>query len=143
MVRQYAVFVIAGAIPFVAAATVLVAGMDTLGPVRSVSGSLVAYGLAIASFVAGSHWGLYLQHRPADPPNLFVTSNAAVLVPWLAFVVGPTHLVLIALILTFSFLALVDWRLHAAGLIDSAYFHLRIAATAIVCLALLTVLVFR
>ncbi len=143
MVRHYSSFVVAGLVPFVAAAAALLAGVESVGPVRSVTASLVAYGLAIASFVAGSHWGIYLQFKASAPTNLFVSSNAAVLFPWLTFTLGSTDSTLVALLLTFVFLAFIDWRLYVSNVIESAYFRVRIAATALVSAALLLALVAR
>lgn len=143
MVRHYPLFVLAGAIPFIAGAAAVVGGLETIGPVRSVTASVLAYGLAIASFIAGTHWGIYLQFKASAPFNLFVSSNAAVLFPWLTFVTGSVDGTLVALVLTFLFLCFVDWRLRRSNLIETAYFRLRLAATAIACIALLLVLVGR
>lgn len=143
MVRHYSFFVVAGVLPFVAAAAALLAGLDSVGPLQSVTASLVAYGLAIASFVAGTHWGIYLQFRASAPTNLYVSSNAAVLFPWLTFAFGSTDNTFVALVLTFIFLAFIDWRLYVSNLIESAYFRVRIVATALVCGALLLGLVAR
>lgn len=143
MIRQYSSFVLAGALPFIAAATLIVNGAESIGPLRSVTESLVAYGLAIVSFVAGTHWGIYLQYKASAPTNLFVSSNAAVLAPWLTFVVGSIDNTLVALFLTFVFLALIEWRLYRSNLVTRAYFHMRVAATVIVGVSLLLVLVVR
>lgn len=141
MIRHYSSFVMAGALPFIAAAAAIIGGIDSFGPVTSVTASIVAYGLAIASFVAGTHWAIYLQFKAWAPTNLFVSSNAAVLVPWLTFVLGTANDTLVALVLTFVFLVFVDWRLHRSHLIESSYFRLRLAVTAVVCASLLLVLV--
>lgn len=143
MIRRYHFYMLAGASPFVAAAFAALTGVESIGPVRSVTAAVVAYGLAIASFVAGTHWGIYLQNRSTAPLNLFVTSNAAVLVPWLTYVVASTGSTLVALVLTFVFLAFVDWRLAALNLIEAAYMRLRLTVTAIVCLALALFAIFR
>lgn len=143
MIKQYSLFVLAGAIPFIAAAAFIFNGVESIGPLRSVTESLLAYGLAIVSFVAGTHWGIYLQFKAAAPTNLFVSGNAAVLVPWLTFVVGSIEHTLIALFLTFVFLALVEWRLCMANLVTRTYFHMRVAATLIVGISLLLVLAIR
>ena len=143
MIKQYSLFALAGAIPFVAAAAFIFNGVESIGPLRSVTESLLAYGLAIVSFVAGTHWGIYLESRSSAPTNLFVSSNAAVLVPWLTFVVGSIEHTLIALILTFVFLTLVEWRLYTAKLVTRAYFHMRVTATLIVGISLLLVLAIR
>lgn len=141
MFTHYPTFILAGALPFVVAAAAIISGMESIGPVRSVTASLVAYGLAIASFVAGTHWAFYLQFRASAPTNLFVSSNLAVLAPWLTFVVGSIADTLVVLVLTFPFLVIVDWRHRRSNLIESAYFRLRVAATAVVSVSLLLVLV--
>lgn len=143
MIRHYSSFVIAGVLPFVVAAAALLAGVESVGPLQSVTASLVAYGLAIASFVAGTHWGIYLQFRASAPTNLFISSNAAVLFPWLTFVFGSTDNTFVALVLTFVFLAFIDWRLYVSNLIERAYFRVRIAATTLVSGALLLALAVR
>ena len=143
MVKQYSMFALAGAIPFVAAAFAVLFGVDTAGPVQSVIAALLSYGLVIVSFVAGSHWGIYLQNDASAPVNLFITGNVLVLVPWLAFVLGSINSTLLALIMAFAFLLVIDWRLLTSGLIDKAYFRLRAIATLFVCSALLTVVLAR
>lgn len=143
MVRHYSSFILAGAIPFIAAAAAILGGVESIGPVHSVTASLVAYGLAIVSFVAGTHWGIYLQFKASAPTNLFVSSNSAVLVPWLTFVVGSIDGTLVALVLTFMFLLIIDWRLYRSNLIEAAYFRLRVTATVIASIALLAVLTGR
>lgn len=143
MFRHYSSFIMAGAIPFIAGAAAITAGIDSFGPVHSVTSAVVAYGLAIACFVAGTHWGFYLQDKASAPANLFVSSNVAVLAPWLTFVLGSADDTLIALLLTLLFLVFVDWRLCQSKLVEPAYFRLRLAVTAVVCASLLMVLVAR
>ena len=141
MVRHYTSFIMAGALPFIAAAAATVAGIDSYGLVSSVTDAIVAYGLAIASFVAGTHWAFYLQFKASAPTNLFISSNAAVLAPWITFVVGSAGDTLVALVLIFIFLLFVDWRLHRSNLIESSYFRQRLAVTVVVCASLLLMLV--
>lgn len=133
----------AGALPFIAAAAAAIVGIDSYGPVGSVTDAIVAYGLAIASFVAGTHWAIYLQYKASAPTNLFISSNAAVLAPWITFVVASADDTLLALVLTFVFLLFVDWRLHRSNLIESSYFRHRLAVTAVVCASLLLMLIAR
>lgn len=143
MLKQYSTFALAGAIPFIAAALAVLFGVETAGPIQSVIAAVVSYSLVIVSFVAGSHWGIYLQNDASAPVNLFMTSNVSVLVPWLAFVLGSINSTLLALILAFVLLLVIDRRLLTFGLIDTAYFRLRAIATLIVCSALLTVVLAR
>lgn len=138
--RHYSSYIAAGSLPFIGAAIAAAIGLDRFGPVSSITNAVVAYGLAIASFVAGTHWAVYLQFKASAPANLFVSSNASVLAPWLTFVTGSPDATLAVLVLTFLFLAFIDWRLRKSNLIESAYFRQRLAVTAVVCTSLLTVL---
>ena len=140
MTRHYSSYIAAGALPFIGAAVAIAAGIDSFGPVGSITTAVVTYGLAIASFVAGTHWAVYLQYKASAPLNLFVSSNISVLAPWLAFVTASANATLAVLTLTFLFLLFVDWRLRKSNLIESAYFRQRLTVTAVVCASLLTVL---
>lgn len=138
--RHYSSYIAAGSLPFIGAAIAAAIGLDRFGPVSSITDAVVAYGLAIASFVAGTHWAVYLQYKASAPANLFVSSNVTVLAPWLAFVSASTRATIVVLVLTFLYLVFVDWRLRKSNLIESAYFRQRLAVTAVVCISLLTVL---
>ena len=132
----------AGLIPFLVAALMAVLDIATLGPFGSAAEIAASYGLAIACFLAGAHWGIYLLQGPGLPLNLFLVSNAVVLAAWFPFVVAPDAVTVACLIAVFAFLLYVDRRLQQADVIAAAYFRMRLTITSIACLSLLLVLLF-
>lgn len=94
---------------------------------------ILSYGAVIASFIAGIHWGLYLLKDASM--NLFVHSNVAVLLAWLAAVTGLWISVFI-LIFCFVYLLGIDKRLYSEGLIEGWYLRMRTVVSCIVILLL-------
>ena len=137
--RLYSILTIAGATPFVAAAILVVAGNELVGPRFDPRDIAVSYGLAIACFLAGVHWATRLYVDTPDRVNLFIVSNAVVLGCWIPYVIGPAQFAAAALIAAFLVLLLVDARLKAAGIIDAHYFRIRCAATGLVVVSLAVV----
>ncbi|MDJ0917163.1 MAG: DUF3429 domain-containing protein [Woeseiaceae bacterium] len=130
--KLYTLLTYAGAVPFVLCALLPFAGIDEWQNVGSFEYIARLYGLAIVSFVAGSHWGTYLYNREASPANLFLTSNAVVLAAWFAFLFTIPVLTQFVLLLAFLYLLFVDYNLHKAGLITPYYFRMRFTVTLIV-----------
>lgn len=141
MLLQTRVLTLAGALPFIAAAALGLAGFDSVAPIGSVERLAVSYGLVIASFVAGTHWGMYLQRQIDGRLNLFVASNVAVLLPWITFLTASAQTVLVTLIVTFLFLFGIDTLLRRGNIIDAGYLTTRLIATLVVCTSLGVVLV--
>lgn len=132
---------LAGASPFFACAVCLNAGWQTLPALGSVASLNNAYGLVIASFMAGVHWGQHLSQRARWRARLALASNAIAIALWLAFsLFSPKHFV-VALIAAFALLLWIDQRLYRSNIIDRAYFRTRLLATVLVVLALLSTLV--
>ena len=130
--RLYSILAYAGALPFVVCAAMPWFGLDRVPNVGTADYIAQAYGLAIASFLAGAHWGTYLYNRSESPTNLFVTSNAVVVAVWLTFLLNVSAIGLFVLILAFLYLLFVDYRLRIVGLLGEHYFRLRAKVTAIV-----------
>ena len=128
----------AGAIPFIFAALLPWFGIDELGWIGPIEGVAISYGLAIASFLAGAHWGTYLYRRTDTPINLFITSNAAVLAAWFAVLLGSPLVALLVLALTFVSLLAVDYRLKGSGLLTGDYLRMRTLVTTVVVACLLS-----
>ncbi|MEM1231333.1 MAG: DUF3429 domain-containing protein [Pseudomonadota bacterium] len=127
----------AGALPFVFCALApLIWGSDPLPLVGPADRAATLYGLAIASFLAGSHWGLYLEHGPAAPGNLFLASNAVVLTAFFAVLLASSGVSAAVLMLTFAYLLYVDVTLHQAALTPRSYLTMRWRVTLIVLIAL-------
>lgn len=122
----------AGVLPFIACALCLVMNVRTvpiLGPVEQILG---AYGLIIATFLAGSHWGQHLALCGGWGVFLPVSSNISALALWLVFLTMPPHLLFWALVASFGLFLFIDGRLYDADIIDHDYFDLRRHVTAIV-----------
>jgi hypothetical protein len=138
--KLYSLLTYAGALPFIACAVLPFAGISEIPNAGSFDYIARVYGLAIASFVAGSHWGTYLYNREACPTNLFVSSNIVVLASWFAFLLAIPVVALFVLLLSFLYLLFVDYRLYKAKLTTNHYFRMRAGVTAIVCLCLAVII---
>ena len=139
---QYRFLAWAGALPFIACAGLSAAGYSQIPVVGSVTTAAATYGLAIASFLAGIHWATDLYRGDEAPPYLVVTSNVTVILAWLTIVLAPAVVTLLVLVAAFAGLLSVDYRLHAAGLLEDDYFAMRRNVTAIVVISLLTTAAF-
>ena len=134
--RLYSLLTYGGALPFILCALLPFLGLDAWQNVGTFEFIARLYGLAIASFVAGSHWGTFLYNRDASPSNLFLTSNAVVLAAWFAFLFTIPVMTQFVLLLAFLYLLFVDYNLHKAGLTTPHYFRTRTYVTLIVCVCL-------
>ena len=134
--RLYSLLTYAGALPFVFCAALPFFGVEGWQNIGSFEYVARLYGLAIASFVAGSHWGTYLYNREASPTNLFLTSNAVVLAAWFAFLLTGPVMTQFVLLLSFLYLLFVDYNLYRANVITSYYFRMRANVTLVVCICL-------
>lgn len=139
--RLYTLLTYAGALPFVACALLPWVGVEHVGRLGSVYRIAALYGLVIASFVAGSHWGIYLSRRGDAPVNLFVTSNVVAVAVWFVSLLGNFRSTLLALMLAFAYLVLVDFRLQRAGITTTDYWRTRLRVSAIVVASLAVTLV--
>ncbi|MEM9402883.1 MAG: DUF3429 domain-containing protein [Pseudomonadota bacterium] len=139
--RLYTLLTYAGALPFVACALLPVFAIDTVPLLRRPDVIAQVYGLAITSFVAGSHWGTYLYKRDSCPINLFVASNAIVLAVFFAFLIADSALSIAVQMLAFTVLLLIDRGLHRAGLTTDTYSTMRLRVTLVVLASLAVILV--
>lgn len=125
----------AGTLPFIVIAFAALTGVELAGLNPTLM--MLTYGAVIISFVAGTHWGIYL-YRDA-PFNLFVHSNLITLLAWgglCSAILLQVTFVPILYILCFAILWVLDERLHKQGLHEDWFMRLRSHATLIVCLAL-------
>ena len=121
----------AGAIPFVLGAVFITIGIDAIPVLGKVTYILSIYGLVIASFMAGAHWGNHLSLADDDTwaVKLPVFSNIIALALWLGFLLLST--------VGFIWLLVIDYGLHQAHIINNDYFKVRRYVTAIVVIALM------
>lgn len=125
-----------GAIPFAASAVLPLFGIVDLPYLGSTKAIAAAYGLTIASFMAGVHWGTALNADEAPPVNLYITSNAVAVAAWLAFLLVSMTVTIAILAALFAYLLYIDFRLRRAGMINEDYWKTRIGVTVIVIVCL-------
>ena len=125
-----------GAIPFIACAFLPYLGFNELPYLGDTGNIAAAYGLTIASFMAGVHWGTALNAEVNLPVNLFITSNVVAVAAWLSFLLVSLSQALALLAILFAYLLYIDFRLHRAGLIGQAYWNTRLSITGIVIVCL-------
>ncbi len=125
-----------GALPFIACAVLPLVGMTTLPYLGDTAEVAAAYGLTIASFMAGVHWGTALNTEAALPVNLYITSNVVAVAAWASFLLSSLPVTLALLSILFAYLLYIDFRLRRAGRIDQAYWNTRLSITGIVIVCL-------
>lgn len=113
----------AGTLPFLAA----IAEAGRLGGI----GTVQIYGAVIASFVCGMHWGAALFAPDALAVRLFLLSNVAALLAWLAALLTPQPGFLLLAVI-FAALLGVDRHLRARGVWAGWFWQLRVAISAVV-----------
>lgn len=128
----------AGAIPFVACAFLLMIDVVTVPMLGSVVDILSAYGLVIASFMAGAHWGSHLDLADDNKwaIRLPLYSNIIALGLWLGFLILSASSFIWLLVIGFISLLVIDYNLHRAQIISHAYFKVRKYVTMIVVISL-------
>lgn len=129
----------AGAIPFVACALLLVIGIIDIPYLGAVADILSAYGLVIASFMAGSQWGNHLSLADDDKwaVRLPLVSNVIAIVLWLGFLMLPVVGFIWLLVIGFASMLMIDYGLNRARIITPDYFKVRTYVTAIVIVSLI------
>ncbi|MDQ0347517.1 DUF3429 domain-containing protein [Ancylobacter vacuolatus] len=115
----------AGTLPFLAA----IADAAVLGAGRV--GTVQIYGALIASFVCGMHWAAALFAPQTLAVRLFVLSNVAALLAWLAALLAPQPGFLILAAIFVALLG-VDQHLRVRGLWPDWFWKLRVAISAVV-----------
>lgn len=125
-----------GCVPFIAAAAALWVAGDPARQ-REIAFAVAAYGAVILSFLGGVRWGREIARQgPLPGRGPLLLSAAPCLLAWLALLLpGPSH-PLLALLLAFVVVGLLD--VHEEEL--AWYARLRLILTAIVCACLVAAL---
>ena len=129
----------AGAIPFLIGALAPLLGVEIETRRGDIEAAVLAYGLTIASFMAGVHWGTALSSSRPLPVNLFISSNAIALAAWFAYLFASASVAALILAALFAVLLGIDWKLRKADVIDNVYWQTRLWVTVVViaCLVLM------
>ena len=129
----------AGTIPFIACALLITFGVDAIRVLGSTEDILAAYGLVIATFMAGAQWGNHLSLADDNSwaVRLPILSNIVALALWLGFLTLATADFIWLLILSFISLLIIDYGLYRVQIITAKYFTVRKYVTLIVVISLI------
>ena len=127
----------AGVLPFVACAVLPLLGIREVPPFGELHLLISSYGLAIVSFLAGTHWAMQLAAPEKTPFDLLIASNAVFLAAWIAYVLADPPRALLTHAIALVALLVIDYRLYAAQLTNRRYWRTRSAATLVAATSLL------
>lgn len=128
-----------GALPFVLGALLLLLGIKIIPFLGATTFVITAYGLVIASFMAGSHWGQQIATTDEQSRSIFLISNVMALALWFEYLVGSLTAYVGLLIAVFILSLWLDYLSYQKKKIDSTYMRLRWRVTSVVVLSLVMV----
>lgn len=135
--KQLAIaLVMAGAVPFVLLALLVVFPESGIQLPARPALMLHVYGVIIASFVAGLHWGIHFCKRTND--SVYLGSSFIALLLWLSMASAGTAIGLALVLAGFLLLWLQEYRLSMQRVTTAWFWRLRtwVSALVSVCLAL-------
>ena len=128
----------AGIIPFALGAISLNFHIEDIPPLGTVKHVMSVYGVMIASFMAGAHWGQHFQIKNRFG-NFYlpVVSNIIVLILWVSFLMLSFKMFMVMLVVGFVALLGVDYYLAKINVITNHYLQTRLYVTigVVVCIA--------
>lgn len=127
----------AGALPFIACAFMLNMGIWSVPYLGAPDYMATAYALAIISFLAGTHWSLFLQFEDQISSHLLITSNIITVTAWGGFLFLSVQDALLLHVGAFAGLLYFDYQISEARITSREYLITRRNVTAIVVLSLL------
>lgn len=133
------VLAFAGVIPFVVSAMALLSGHRSLPIVGDIEFAVIAYGVIIATFMSGAHWGQHLHLNAPWVITLPIISNLITVVLWFAFLTQAPQFITLHLIIVLVSQLVVDAMLFKYTVIEKSYFITRCLVTSIVSVSLLCV----
>ena len=116
-------------------------GIHSIEPLGRLDHLASSYGMAIVCFLTGVHWATQLYEKSELPFNLFIGSNLIFLATWITYLGTSLAWALGTQIVAFSALLAIDFQLRRNGLISSGYLRIRVTATALACLSLMSILI--
>ena len=127
----------AGLIPFVLLTILLFIDINPLSSLVSVQNVLSVYGILIASFVAGSHWGISLS-LPEDLHLTFIVilTNIIAILLWLGFLFLSFRMLLLMLISIFIIELISDYIIYSKHATDKIYMKSRFYVSSILIITL-------
>jgi NADH:ubiquinone oxidoreductase subunit 6 (subunit J) len=125
-----------GTIPFILAAFFLLLGIKMVPSLGATTYVISIYGLVIASFMAGSHWGQHITASKKLSTQIYFMSNLMALSLWMEFLVGSLIAYFGLLIAVFILSLWIDYLGYQKKMITSDYMNLRWRVTSVVVLSL-------
>ena len=138
MIKVYPYLTFAGALPFIFCAICLTSDLNVIPVLGDIKKILSLYGLVIASFIAGAHWGQHLYINDGQWCRLLaIISNIMAVLLWLGFLLLSFKMLLAVLVAAFIIYLIIDYRLFQNNFITFNYFQTRIIVTCIVITSLI------
>ena len=144
----YVPLTLGGSLPFLFAAVAPYLNIYHAPFVGNIQHAITVYALVILSFMAGAQWGLSLGqeaekvskfNKPLCPKQLMIGSNIMALIPWVVLcALGPGITFYFVVAITFVILLLIDYRLANRNIVTHDYCKVRIGATGIVVISLIS-----
>lgn len=125
-----------GAIPFMFGAACLMVGVTDLPIIGPTDTMIAIYGLVIATFLSGIHWGQHLGREDKWRSILPITSNINAVLLWISYLLLPPQLFFCVLMISFLTSLLIDYFLYKHDILSKSYWHHRIIVTFIVCISI-------
>lgn len=129
----------AGALPFIACALLVHTGIWSVPYLGATDYIAAAYGLAIISFLAGTHWSFFILFEERIAPHLLLTSNIITVITWVGFLFLPAQDALLLNTGAFAGLLYFDYQIAGASITVPKYIATRRTVTAIVVLSSLAI----
>lgn len=127
-----------GLTPFVFFSLCLILGYSDFLIFGNIIKAISLYGVVIASFMAGTHWGRQINLEPSFTKTLLqVASNLNAIIIWIGYLnLDPKDFILL-LIAEFLVLLKIDYYFFKLNLISSKYFkYIRLPITLCVVISL-------
>ena len=126
-----------GLLPFVVCTILCLFGYTSLPVVGNISSVFMHYATVIASFMAGTHWGVTIS-RCLDNTLLLCGSILTAIAVWLLASYASFNIACIVLSFLFFYCLLMDRFFLQNGLISEAYFQVRVRVTiVVVCISIM------
>ena len=132
--------VVLGTVPFVVFSAAVAGVVASLPLPAAPPLMLHVYGVIIASFVAGLHWGIHFCKRTSD--SVYLSSSFIAVLLWCSMWAPGSPIGLALVMLGFILLWLEEYRLSVQRVTTAWFWKLRTAVTAVVVLCLAVSILF-
>ena len=138
MKNLFSYLMYAGTLPFILSAICLMLHIQELPLLGSTEVMLSAYGIVIASFLAGSHWGQHLHINKSHwSIALPILSNLIAVALWIGFLTLSFRMLVALLSIIFVILLMIDRQLLKGHFITDLYFKARFFVSSIALVSLM------